>query len=57
MIKKKEMVETGIKRRIEEPTIGVQAATWGNVLKMEGIRHFEKEFWWGSGARSSRRRD
>ena len=37
------MVDTGIKRRIEEPAIKVQAATWGNVLKREGIGCFEKE--------------
>ena len=37
------MIDTFIKRRIKEPTIDVQVATWGSVLKNEEIGCFEKE--------------
>ena len=37
------MIDTCIKRIIEEPAVEMQAATWGSVLKKEGIGRFEKE--------------
>ena len=37
------MIDTCIKRKIEEPTIDMQTTTWGSVLKREGIGCFEKE--------------
>ena len=37
------MIDTCIKRKIEEPTIDMQTTTWGSVLKREGIGRFKKE--------------
>ena len=33
----KKMIDTCIKRRIEEPTIDMQAATWESVLKKKNL--------------------
>ena len=41
------MIDTFIKRRIKEPTIDVQVATWGSVLKRTEKMAFWKRFSWG----------